>query len=185
MIDVNLAADIPAKHADTLVAGIGNIFLGDDGFGCAVARELAGMSLPVGTKVVDYGIRGLDLAYALLDPYETVIFVDAISRGEAPGTIYLLQPVRPGEDGEAALDPHSMDPVHLMAMARSLGEIRAEILIVGCEPLDFGDEIEGRMELSPAVAAAVPEAARMVLELIQRGRSGARVEAREPALASP
>ena len=150
----------------TLVAGIGNIFLGDDGFGCAVARELARMDLPSGTKVLDYGIRGLDLAYALLEPYETVIFVDAISRGEAPGTVYVLQPVESGTNAATNLDPHSMDPVHLLAMARSLGEIQAEIFIVGCEPLDFGDEFEGRMELSEPVAAVVPQAARAVLQLI-------------------
>jgi hydrogenase maturation protease len=158
-----------SPHPHTLVAGIGNIFLGDDGFGCAVARELlAKTNIPAGTNVVDYGIRGLDLAYALLDPYKTVIFVDAISRGATPGTIHLLQPVAPDTNEDTSLDPHSMDPVHLLAMARSLGEIHAEIFIVGCEPLDFGNELEGRMELSDVVAASVPEAARAVLDLIQR-----------------
>jgi hydrogenase maturation protease len=152
----------------TLVAGIGNIFLGDDGFGCAVARELEPMEMPRGVRVVDYGIRGLDLAYALLEPYKRVIFVDAIRRGEPPGTVYVLQPEIAGGNDNISLDPHSMDPVHLLAMARSLGEITAEIYIVGCEPLDFGDELEGRMELSAPVAAAVPEAARAVLDLMQR-----------------
>lgn len=160
-----------SQHPRTLVAGIGNIFLGDDGFGCEVVRALAHTHIPADTKVVDYGIRGLDLAYALLEPYETVIFIDAISRGEAPGTLYLLQPVEPVAKEDTALDPHSMDPVHLLAMARSLGEITAEIFIVGCEPLDFGDEIEGRMELSEPVAAAVPEAARAVLGLIRHNHS--------------
>lgn len=160
-----------AAHPRTLIAGIGNIFLGDDGFGCAVACELARMALPAETRVVDYGIRGLDLAYALLEPYRTVIFVDAISRGGTPGTIYLLQPVEPVAQQDTALDPHSMDPVHLLAMARSLGDITAEIFIVGCEPLDFGDEFEGRMALSEPVASAVPEAARAVLDLIRRNHS--------------
>jgi hydrogenase maturation protease len=155
-------------HSGTLIAGIGNIFLGDDGFGCAVARELAQMDLPAQVEVVDYGIRGLDLAYALLEPYERVIFVDSISRGGAPGTVYLLQPVEPEAKQPVALDPHSMDPVRLLAMARSLGEIGADIFIVGCEPLDFGDELEGRMELSEPVSLAVPEAARAVLDLIHR-----------------
>jgi hydrogenase maturation protease len=152
----------------TLIAGIGNIFLGDDGFGCEVIRTLSTQDIPHGVKVVDYGIRGLDLAYALLEPYETVIFVDAISRGERPGTIYLLQPAGPAVQEQVSLDPHSMDPVHLLAMARSLGEITAEIFIVGCEPFDFGDELEGRMALSGAVAEALPEAARAVLDIVCR-----------------
>jgi hydrogenase maturation protease len=120
-----------AIHSGTLIAGIGNIFLGDDGFGCAVARELAQMDLPAHVKAVDYGIRGLDLAYALLEPYERVILVDAISRGDTPGTVYLLQPVDPEATQPVALDPHSMDPVRLLAMARSLGEIVAEIFRSG------------------------------------------------------
>jgi hydrogenase maturation protease len=159
-----------AGRFHTLIACIGNMFLGDDGFGCEVARALAEMSLPAGVKVVDYGIRGLDLAYALLEPYQTVIFVDAIARGSRPGTVYVLQPAGgagwPGS--QATLDPHAMDPVHLLAMARMMGEIPAEIYIVGCEPLDFGNELEGRMGLSEAVAAAVPEAARAAIELIEQ-----------------
>jgi hydrogenase maturation protease len=157
-----------ATHPRTLVAGIGNIFLGDDGFGCEVVRALKRMKLPAGVKVVDYGIRGLDLAYALLEPYETVIFVDTVSRGGAPGTVYLLQPSQAGDSEATSLDPHSMDPVHLLAMARSLGEITAEIFIVGCEPQDFGDDLEGRMELSAIVATSIPEAVNAVLEIITR-----------------
>lgn len=157
-----------AIHPRTLVAGIGNIFLGDDGFGCEVVRVLERMKLPMGVKVVDYGIRGLDLAYALLEPYETVIFVDTVSRGGAPGTVYLLQPSQEDDSEATSLDPHSMDPVHLLAMARSLGEITAEIFLVGCEPQDFGDELEGRMELSTIVASSIPEAVNAVLELIAR-----------------
>ena len=160
-----------ASHPRILVAGIGNIFLGDDGFGCEVVRALATIEVPTATKVMDYGIRGLDLAYALLEPYQRVIFVDAISRGEVPGTVYLLQPAQPDKQADASLDPHFMDPVHLMAMARSLGEITAEIFIVGCEPLDFGDEFEGRMELSSIVAAAVPEGVRAGLDLIHGNSS--------------
>jgi hydrogenase maturation protease len=157
-----------ARHPRTLVAGIGNIFLGDDGFGCEVVRALERMKLPGGVRVIDYGIRGLDLAYALLEPYETVIFVDAVSRGGLPGTVYLLQPGHGYDSETTPLDPHSMDPVHLLAMARSLGEITAEIFIVGCEPKDFGDELEGRMELSAIVATSIPEAVNAVLELIAR-----------------
>jgi hydrogenase maturation protease len=149
-----------------LVACIGNIFLGDDGFGFEVAQALAGFALPAGVEVVDYGIRGLDLAYALLRPWAAVILVDALVRGGAPGTLYLLQPAetqRP--EARSGLDPHAMDPVQVLETARSLGEVHADIYIVGCEPLDFGDDLEGRMGLSPPVAAAVPEAARMVFEV--------------------
>jgi hydrogenase maturation protease len=81
---------------------------------------------------------------------------------------------------DTALDPHSMDPVHLLAMARSLGEITAEIFIVGCEPLDFGDELEGRIGLSEPVSAAVPEAARAVLDLIHRKHSQSGLQDAEP-----
>lgn len=153
-----------------LVACIGNIFLGDDGFGFAVAQTLAGCRLPAGAHVVDYGIRGLDLAYALLRPWNAVIFVDAIARGGAPGTLYLLQPAHESaQPQQPGLDPHAMDPVRVLAMARSLGEVSAAIYILGCEPQDFGDEDpEGRMSLSPPVAAAIPEAAKMVLELTEK-----------------
>jgi hydrogenase maturation protease len=145
---------------------MGNIFLGDDGFGCEVARALAQMDLPPDVSVIDYGIRGLDLAYALLKPHAAVIVVDVISRGAAPGTLYLLQPVHPDAGFPATPDPHSMNPVHLLAMARSLGEITAEILIVACEPNDFGDEFEGRMGLSEVVASAIPEAVRTIFDVI-------------------
>jgi hydrogenase maturation protease len=156
-----------ASDPHTLVAGIGNIFLGDDGFGCEVIRSLASFEIPAGVKVVDYGIRGLDLAYALLEPYQTIIFVDAIRRGESPGTVYILQPAI-GAAEDVALDPHSMDPVRLIATARALGEITAELFIVGCEPLDLGDEFEGRMGLSAPVTEAASEAARAVLDLVQQ-----------------
>lgn len=155
-----------------LVAGVGNIFLGDDGFGCEVIRELMTCQQMCGVALMDYGIRGLDLAYALLDPYQAVILVDAIARGGAAGSLYVLQPVLPDHRAarETPLDAHSMDPLHLLAMARSLGEITADIFIVGCEPLDFGDPLEGRMKLSDIVTASVPKAMEAVAELVDRVR---------------
>lgn len=160
------ASRIPASCV--LVACIGNIFLGDDGFGFEVAQALAGCALPAGVEVVDYGIRGLDLAYALLRPWAAVILVDALARGGAPGTLYLLQPAETQKpETRSGLDPHAMDPVQVLETARSLGEVHADIYIVGCEPQDFGD-LDGRMGLSPPVAAAVPEGARMVLEVAAR-----------------
>lgn len=154
--------------AVTLIAGIGNIFLGDDGFGCEVVRALKNVELPPDVRVVDYGIRGLDLAYALLAPYQTVIFVDTVARGAIPGTVFLLQPSAGPENELLAPDPHTMDPLRMLAMARSLGEISAQIFIIGCEPESFGDEHVGRMGLSSTVAASVPEAVKAVSELVAR-----------------
>jgi hydrogenase maturation protease len=157
-----------------LVACIGNIFLGDDGFGVEVALALSGMKLPAEVEVVDYGIRGLDLTYALLAPWRAVVLVDTVARGEAAGTLYLLQPqeTRTDRAGPASVDPHALDPVAVIRTARSLGEVTAEIYIVACEPMDFGDEIEGRMGLSGPVEAAVPAAAAMVAELTARLSTG-------------
>ena len=157
-------------HPRILVACIGNIFLGDDGFGCEVARALAGTQLPAGVAVADFGIRGFDLASALLEPYEAVVLVDAIERGSPPGTVYILEPAAgPQSSGSGvAPDLHTMNPARVLALARSMGEITAGIYIVGCEPSDFGVELEGRMGLSKAVQSAVPRAAEVVLELIAR-----------------
>ncbi len=163
-----------------LIAGVGNIFLGDDGFGVEVVSALRLQELPEDVLVRDFGIRGFDLAYALLEPWEAVILVDALPRGEAPGTLYVLQPDVAGM-GEAAapemaMNPHGMDPVRVLHLAASMGEIPAQVFVVGCEPQDFGDELEGRMGLSAVVQAAVEEACTMVRELVERicstGRAG-------------
>ncbi len=146
-----------------LVAGIGNIFLGDDAFGVEVAHALLGRPLPDGVIVKDFGIRGFDLAYTLLDPWDTVILVDAMPRGQAPGTLCLLEPNL--VTAETTLNPHGMDPVQVLNVAASLGRISARVLVLGCEPKDFGDEVEGRMGLSAPVQAAVAAAAERVLEL--------------------
>lgn len=154
-----------------LVGCIGNIFLGDDGFGVEAARALAAAGLPPEVKLVDYGIRGLDVAYALLQPWRAVILVDAIAHGGAPGSLYLLE-AKNDPDADRArpedFNPHAMSPAQVLALARSLGTVTAPLYIVGCEPQDFGSELEGRMGLSAAVAAAVPESVRMVLHLIEQ-----------------
>ncbi len=153
-----------------LVAGVGNIFLGDDGFGVEVALELRKRQLPESVKVKDFGIRGFDLAYALLDPWDAVIIVDALPRGEAAGTLYVVEPDLAAlpSAASAAINPHGMDPVQVLNLAASQGTISAQVLVVGCEPQDFGDELEGRMGLSAPVQAAVEEAAKMVLGLAAR-----------------
>ena len=154
-----------------LIAGVGNIFLGDDAFGVEVAASLAKRQLPKEVIVRDFGIRGFDLAYALLDPWEAVILVDALSRGEAPGTLFVLEPNLDGQatptSPDMAMNPHGMDPVRVLHLAASMGIISAQILIVGCEPNDFGDELEGRMGLSPVVQNSVEEASDMVEELVE------------------
>lgn len=116
-----------------LVAGIGNVFLGDDGWGVALAGHLAARTLPRGVDVVDFGIRGMDLAYAMQDGYDSVVFLDATPRGERPGTLYVIEPDL--DDIEMTIDAHGMDPVKVLALARTLGaESLPRTLIVGCEP---------------------------------------------------
>jgi hydrogenase maturation protease len=152
-----------------LVAGVGNVFLGDDGFGVEVVKRLASRGLPEGVEVVDFGIRGMDLAYALQDDYELVIFVDATPRGEEPGTVYLIEP-EIEEDGGVMLDTHGMDPVRVLKLSRALGARPTRTLVVGCEPQvvvsgeDYDDMI---MELSEPVRAAVEEAVKLVESLVE------------------
>src|SRR5215217_5658008 len=150
-----------------LVAGVGNIFLGDDGFGVEVVRRLARRELPEGVEVADFGIRGMDLAYALQDDYEGVVFVDALPRGEKPGTIYLLEP-EIEEDGKVALDTHGMDPVNVIKLSRALGARPARTLVVGCEPQTVVDYEDMVMELSDPVRAAVEEAVKVVESLVEK-----------------
>jgi hydrogenase maturation protease len=151
-----------------LVAGIGNIFLGDDAFGSEVAQRLLRRSWPPGVRVVDFGIRGLDLAYALLDNYDTAVLIDAVPRGAAPGTLYVLEVPAPDRNGAApALQPHGLDPVQVLRLAASLGGRVRRVLLVGCEPTPASaDEME--MAMSPPVQAAVAEACELVPALIDR-----------------
>ncbi len=147
-----------------LVAGIGNIFLGDDGFGSIVAQRLAAMELPRGMEVADFGIRGMDLAYALGQPYEAVILVDTVPRGGRPGRLAVIKP-EVGNDDTAAFDGHRMDPVAVLKLARRLGGLPPRIYLVGCEPMKAGEGDGMSAGLSAAVAAAVEPAVRMVREL--------------------
>ena len=153
-----------------LVAGIGNIFLGDDAFGVEVVRRLARRALPDYVRVADYGIRGLDLAYALLDDYDTAILVDAAARGEEPGTLYVLEPeIEDADDGQAALvEAHGMNPMRVLAMVRALGGRPRQVLVVGCEPETFGDEFEGAMGLSEEVESAIAGAIAIIESLIAK-----------------
>jgi hydrogenase maturation protease len=154
-----------------LVACVGNIFLGDDGFGSAVAAELSGHDLPEGARVVDYGIGSVHLAYELLGGYDVLVLVDTVARQEGPpGTVYVLEPELPervtGPDDlpELLLDPHDLSPGDVMTLVPRLGGLVGRVLVVGCQP----GSLEEGIGLSAPVAAAVAPAARCVVEVATR-----------------
>jgi hydrogenase maturation protease len=163
-----------------LIAGIGNIFMGDDGFGSEVARQLASRRQPDEVRVVDFGIRGFDLAYALLDGYEVTIFVDATPRGGEPGTLYTIEPdlseLAEMDAQQAMVETHGMNPMKVLSMVKAMGGEFKRILLVGCEPETLGPE-EGLMELSQPVEAAVGEAVRLVESLVTEILDGDRKQA--------
>lgn len=159
------------KQPHILIAGIGNIFLGDDAFGSEVARRLAQRTLPDEVRVVDFGIRGLDLVYALLDNYEVTVFVDATPRGEAPGTLYTIEPdLREFDElneQDAMIEPHGMNPMKVLGMVKAMGGEFKRILLVGCEPEPISAD-EERMGLSEPVEHAVEEAIRLIESLVEK-----------------
>jgi hydrogenase maturation protease len=156
-----------------LVACIGNIFQGDDGFGCEVAKALANRPAVPDVRVVDFGIRGLDFAYALADDPDLTILVDSVSRGGVPGTLYTIEPDLTNLDNslKVPVDAHGMEPLSALNAARAMGAKLARVLLVGCEPADLGDD-EGRLGLTPSVADAVARAATIVQNLIERENVG-------------
>jgi hydrogenase maturation protease len=167
-----------AKPLDTkkiLIAGIGNIFLADDAFGVEVANRLATQSFPPGVRVADFGIRGFDLAYALMDGYETTILVDAYPGQGEPGTLFVVEPalaeINQGAAQPATLDAHAMNPVSVLRMAAGMGAQLKRILLVGCVPATLGPQ-EGQMGLSEPVAAAVDEAVKLIASLVTRVLAG-------------
>ena len=148
-----------------LVAGIGNIFLGDDGFGVEVAARLRGADLPEGVRVEDFGIRGVHLAYELLDGYDALVMVDAVPMGEPPGTVALIEPDPAGEvdeSGGPAMDAHSMNPAVVLEMLAAMGGQVGRVVVVGCQP----SVIDEGMGLSPTVEAAVERGVVAVHEVL-------------------
>jgi hydrogenase maturation protease len=150
-----------------LIAGIGNVFQSDDAFGVEVAQRLAASSLPPGVRVEDFGIRGIHLAYELLEGYDGLVMVDAVPMGEAPGTLALIEPQPRGRgpagmDAPALVDAHTMNPDVVLTTLSHLGGSVPAIFIIGCQPAHLGDG----MGLTPAVAAAVDHAVRMCLQLV-------------------
>jgi hydrogenase maturation protease len=174
-----------------LIAGVGNIFLGDDGFGVEVANRLASQRLPEWVRVADYGISGMHLAYDLAEGFETTILVDATPRGGDPGTVYVIEldpsgPAAPSASaapetgrGIPLLDGHGMQPDVVFGMLNLLGAEAGRVLLVGCEPAS----IDERIGLSKPVTAAVDEAVRIVLDLVRaaEGATGSVAGERRPA----
>jgi len=164
-----------AETKRILIAGIGNIFLADDGFGVEVATRLVKQSFPSGVRVTDFGIRGFDLAYALMEGYETTILVDAYPGEGQPGTLFVVEPDSKDLDSagmqQGFIEPHAMNPINVLRMAASMGGQLKRILVVGCVPATLGPE-EGQMGLSEPVAAAVDDAVKLVNSLVTRILAG-------------
>jgi hydrogenase maturation protease len=153
-----------------LVAGIGNIFLGDDAFGVEVVRRLALRPWPEEVRVVDFGIRGFDLAFALMEDYDLVILVDATPRGGQPGTLYVIEPEPDDPDQmdtpEIMVETHGMNPMKVLPMVQSMGGKLPPLRLVGCEPAFLGSEEDPAMGLSETVLASVDEAVRIIEGLV-------------------
>ncbi|MBV9610347.1 MAG: hydrogenase maturation protease [Acidobacteria bacterium] len=157
-----------------LVAGIGNIFLGDDAFGVEVVQRLAQQQVPEGVVVRDFGIRSYDLAYALMEDWDLVILLDALPQGGRPGTVYTFEPELPlDSEMPATIDAHSMDPVAVLQLVGSLGGRVGRMLVVGCEPATLEPDEDGDIGLSAPVASAVDEAIQVIQGLITNERSRA------------
>ncbi len=152
-----------------LVAGIGNIFLGDDGFGVEVVRRLMNRNLPQEVRAVDFGIRGLDLVYALQDGYDTTILIDAFPHGQSPGTVSVVE----SEEEEITtavndfVEPHGMHPLKVLRLARGMNGKINRVLLVGCEPAFLGGD-DGFMGLSEPVEAALEEAVKVTDNLVRQ-----------------
>jgi hydrogenase maturation protease len=148
-----------------LVAGIGNIFRSDDGFGVEVAQRLAGRELPAGVRVEDFGIRGVHLAYELLEGYDALVIVDAVPMGEPPGTLVIMEPERersPAAPEPPIIDAHTMSPTVVLSTLSRLGGRVARCYVLGCQPAT----LEEGMGLSAPVAAAVEPAADLCRQLV-------------------
>jgi len=158
----------PLAPRRLLVAGIGNVFLGDDGFGVALAERLAARTLPAGVEVVDYGIRGMDLAYALGDGYDAVVLLDAAPTGKPPGTLSLIEPELALV--EPSIDAHGMDPVKVLGLVRALGGPLPRTFVVACAPAFVASEEAEDVvaELSPPVRAALDAGVELVESLLRQ-----------------
>ncbi|MFN2612226.1 MAG: hydrogenase maturation protease [Solirubrobacterales bacterium] len=165
--------DPPGMEKQILVAGVGNAWLGDDGFGGKVVERLLEMGPPPGVKVQDFGSGGLDLAYEVMRGYHALVMIDVSEQGGEPGDLYVIEPdpddFKPIEDGES-ISPHGMDPVSVLRFVTTVHGWPGKVVVVGCEP---GDVEELAMELTGPVKAAVDKAAGVVLEELRKLQSDA------------
>ncbi len=164
------------NRARVLIAGLGNLFHGDDYFGCETAQRLSRRPQPVDVEVADFGIRGFDAAYALMSGYELVILVDATSQGSEPGAVYVMElasdALGESQPQTPVADAHAMSPLNVLRLVKAMGGEFPKLLLVGCEPADLGGE-EGQMGLSEPVAAAVDKAIAVIESLVSDYLSGA------------
>ena len=151
--------------ARVLVAGIGNVFLGDDGFGVAVVQRLLERGAPAGVRVLDAGIRGFDLACALLEGWNAAILIDAVRRGGPPGTLYVLEIEAETTAPAGPIEAHGLVPHRALALVRALGGTPPPLRLVGCEPARVGPDDDIAPGLSAPVAAAVDGAVKLVQSL--------------------
>ncbi|MFF4957217.1 hydrogenase maturation protease [Streptomyces sp. NPDC001222] len=175
-------------NGKVLVAGIGNVFLGDDGFGVETVRALSGRRLPAHVEVLDIGVRGVHLAYQVLDGYDMLVLVDATARGGDPGTLYVIEHEAAADGAPSApMDGHRMTPDAVLAVLATLsagtgGQPPRRTVVVGCEPAC----VEERIGLSPAVSDAVPRAVRMIEQLLRpEATSAPAAQARADEAAAP
>ena len=152
-----------------LVAGVGNVFLRDDAFGVEVVRLLAERPQPPGVQIQDYGIRGVHLVYELLDGYDLFVLIDAAPRGEAPGTVSVLEVELPSPEAQPVIDAHSLTPDAIFGLLSSLGGHPGRNLVVACEPA----EVDAGMGLSDPVREALPHAVRAVEEILAQATAAA------------
>ncbi|MFL6448166.1 MAG: hydrogenase maturation protease [Bryobacteraceae bacterium] len=158
-------------NARVLIAGVGNIFQGDDAFGVSVVQHLAAIGLPTSVRLMDIGIRSIDLGFALADDYDLTILVDATARGGEPGTLYTIS-IEPEDipdvaDETSMINSHGLDPVRVLSLAKSMGAKFKRVLLVGCEPMVLDHEESGYIGLSNVVQAAVTPAVETIRYLVE------------------
>ncbi len=170
----------PEREPRVLVAGVGNAWLRDDGFGGEVARRLEGQALPEGVAVMDAGTGGLDLAYEVMRGYDALVILDVSRQGGEPGTLYVMEVPEDSiegkiDDGEA-INPHSMDPQTVLRFVRSIGAWPGRVVVIACEPADVEELGFG---LSAEVQSALERAVELVVQTAGELRSSALLEPAE------
>lgn len=164
----------PEREVRVLVAGVGNSWLRDDGFGGEVARRLSARTMPSGVAVMDAGTGGLDLAYEVMRGYDALVIVDVSQQGGEPGSLYVMEPDEESVDGNIAdgeaINPHGMDPKTVLRFVKSIGAWPGRVVVVACEPADVSDLGFG---LSEQVQGVLDRAVELVVETVDELRGAA------------